>query len=494
VSAPQGGLRGQRKQDDEEAVAVVGQQVWYVDQIEPVGTVREPIPPRGGRVVGFVIEDPKSPTGEPILRRVQANRIRKYGDRYFLVPSWFARADQSSRELEKQLSAGLAPDRDQAFWKRLEQSQGPEVLGGVLRRFAPPTYAVVGQLAQASQQLSEDLARASQQFRRVQRALVANQSVMQPAEYAEFVDQARKWARTVRFVLMAVEFYSRSVPRAQIDIRNPDAPLPADPVFIPHEALLDIHTPGGEGRARERPTMPTVESGDGGFTEVFGDGEVWKEEGGDEFVPEPPEAGGFAAVQPLDEYEDSFVPVEEEATDSFEPVEEAIPDTEAFETVEEEATAEFEAVEEPAPAPTPKFAAVPPKRVAPPTVAPPPAKVTPTSASTPVAETLPDEDEAPTFRKSTGTEKRAGSWLTPPPPPAPQASSARMAERQEKLKDQPDLESIIAASLGKGPRKSQSKGSSAEIGGSQENAGPRTDTSALSRDLASLLEKSKKRP
>src|SRR5690349_4975806 len=117
---------------------MVGQRVWFVDQIEPVGTIRETIPPSGGRVVGFVIEDEKT----RIVRKVQRTRVRKYGDRYFLVTAWFAHADQAAKELEAQFSRGLAPDRDLSYWQRFSQELGQDTLKKHLTRIAPPTYAV----------------------------------------------------------------------------------------------------------------------------------------------------------------------------------------------------------------------------------------------------------------------------------------------------------------------------------------------------------------
>jgi len=276
MSAPQGRSRRKLADEEDEVVSMVGQRVWFVDQIEPVGTIRETIPQGGGRVVGFIIEDDK--TG--IVRKVQRSRVRKYGERYFLVTSWFARADQAAKELEKQLSKGMAPDRDLRYWQQFTERLGQDTLRTHLTRVAPPTYGVAGQLATAAESLSQDLARASVGFRRVQRALVANQAVMSPEEYAQFVDEARKWSRTVRLVLMSVEFMARSLPRAQIDVRNPDAPLPALPVYIPFESLLEAHTPSGEGKARERPAGPTVEAVDEGeFAEVFAEeaGGEWQE-------------------------------------------------------------------------------------------------------------------------------------------------------------------------------------------------------------------------
>ncbi|MGH7339790.1 MAG: hypothetical protein ACREKH_04800, partial [Candidatus Rokuibacteriota bacterium] len=315
--------RGERAEDDA-ALEVVGQRVWFVDQIEPFGVVREPIAP-GERVIGFVVEDAKSPPDHKVLRRVQASRVRKYGDRFFIVPSWFARADQSARQLEKQIALGLSADRNRAYWEGLNAHSGPELLDSVLRSFSPPTYAVVGQLAQAADSLAQDLLRASAQFRRVQRALVANQEVMSPAEYAEFVDETRKWARTVRFVLMAVEFFARTVPRAQIDLRNPEAPLPSEARYIPHEALLDVHTPAGEGRARERPPTPMVEAGDEPTfaSEFGGGGGVWHEGEGEEPGQFEDEGHEFAPVRPLREYDESFEQVAPVPTvEEFQPAEE----------------------------------------------------------------------------------------------------------------------------------------------------------------------------
>jgi hypothetical protein len=460
--------RGARGEDDA-ALEVVGQQVWFVDQIEPFGVVREPIAP-GDRVIGFVVEDAKSPADRKVLRRVQANRVRKYGDRFFIVPSWFARADQAARQLEKQLTRGLTADRSRAFWEGLEQSKGPQVLDAVLTSFSPPAYAVVGQLAQAADALAQDLMRASAQFRRVQRALVANQEVMSPAEYAEFVDETRKWARTVRFVLMAVEFFARTIPRAQIDLRNPDAPLPATPRYIPHDALLDIHTPGGEGRARERPPSPAVEEGqDAHFEEEVGPGEGWHEEGGDDEPGAPLEE--FAPVAPLQEYEEDAG-----AAGDFEPVDEPGEQATGFEAV-----GEFEQVEpaeavEPAPLAAGDFEPV----------------VEEQEAAPPQAEALPEEEEELSFQPVPSPSDRRAAWMTPPPPPAPRPSAVRATERAEKLRDKPDLEAIIAASLGRTPsKKTASKASQGEIDGSLD--APAKGTDALSRELASLLEKSKRK-
>src|SRR6267378_4583508 len=107
VSAPQGRMRGAAASDDE-AVSLIGQSVWFVDQIEPVGTVQSTIN-MDDRVVGFVLERPHAPGAAPVVHRVQANRIRKYGDRYFLVTAWFAKADHAAKELERMLAKGLAP-------------------------------------------------------------------------------------------------------------------------------------------------------------------------------------------------------------------------------------------------------------------------------------------------------------------------------------------------------------------------------------------------
>ncbi len=461
MSTGQGKVSRGSGSPDEAAFEVVGQQVWFVDQIEPFGVVREPIAP-GDRVVGYVVEDAKSPPDHKILRRVQANRVRKYGDRYFIVPSWFARADQSARQLEKQLARGLTADRDRAFWEGLEMHGGPEVLDSVLAAFSGPTYAVVGQLAQAADSLAQDLLRASAHFRRVQRALVANQEVMSPAEYAEFVDETRKWARTVRFVLMAVEFYARTVPRAQLDLRNPDAPLPSEARYIPHVALLEIHTPAGEGKARERPPAPAVEVGEGhDFEEEFGEASAWHDE---EAGAPSGTADEFRPVAPLQEYEGGFEPVVDE---------------QGFEPVGEDAAGEFQPVGAAEPAPTAVSETFEP---------------VPESPLAPAPEALPEEEEELAFAPVRPESSRKAAWMTPPPPPAPRPSAVRAAEQAEKRKDKPDLEAIIAASLGRSPpKKSASKASQGEIEGSQEPPAPKAGTDALSRDLASLLEKSKRK-
>lgn len=90
-----------------------------------------------------------------------------------------------------------------------------------------------------------------------------------------------------------------------------------------------------------------------------------------------------------------------------------------------------------------------------------------------------------------GKDTKPGQWFTPPSPPPPRAAQVRQAERQERSKDLTDLDAIIAASLGKTPKKSPSKAFQGEIaaGGEAQKGG----TDALSRDLASLLEKSKRR-
>jgi hypothetical protein len=498
MSAPQGRSRRKLAEEEDEVISMVGQRVWFVDQIEPVGTVRETIPKAGAKVVGFIIEDDK--TG--IVRKVQRSRVRKYGDRYFLVTSWFARADQAARELEKQLSKGLTPDRDLRYWQQFSERLGQDTLKMHLGRVAPPTYAVAGQLASAAETLSQDLARAGVGFRRVQRALVANQSVMSPEEYAQFVDEARKWSRTVRLVLMAVEFMARSLPRAQIDVRNPDAPLPAVPVYIPFEALLEAHTPGGEGKARERPPAPTVEGGDGSeFAEVFeeeGQGE-WQE--AEDFEADGTTPGEFAPLKPLREYEgEGFEALEPqtsggEAVEAFEEVAPE-PEVEAFEEVEvpqAQARGEVPVFEEapPAPPPKPPVKARAPSAPAAPTP-PPAAAVKGAPAKAAAVEALPEDDEGPDFRASRGArDSTPGQWLTPPSPPPPKAAQVRQAERQERSKDLGDLDAIIAASLGRTPKKSTSKASQGEIaaGGEAQKGG----TDALSRDLASLLEKSKRR-
>ncbi len=488
MSAGQERVSRRGRKDDDAALEVLGQQVWFVDQIEPFGVVREPIAP-GDRVIGFVVEDAKSPRDQKILRRVQANRVRKYGDRYFIVPSWFARADQAARQLEKQLARGLSADRNRAYWEGLAGHLGDELLDSVLRSYSPPTYAVVGQLAQAADALAQDLMRASVQFRRVQRALVANQEVMAPAEYAEFVDETRKWARTIRFLLMAVEFFARTVPRAQIDLRNPDAPLPAEPRYIPHDDLLDIHTPGGEGRARDRPPAPAVEVGqEPTFDEVFEEGEAWHEEaepgaGFGEFGKAVEE---FAPVAPLKDYDEDFEPVEASpAVADLEPVtgDGAGPDFEPVEETQEFAPAAAQAgvlpqqgPVEPVPGPE-TFELI--EDEAPPG---------------PATQDLPEEDDEMAFTPLRSESSRKGAWVTPPPPPAPRPATVRQTERAEKLRGKPDLEAIIAASLGRTPAKTtRSKASQGEIEESLEAPSPTGGTMGLSRDLASLLEKSKKR-
>ncbi|HEX9708494.1 MAG TPA: hypothetical protein VGB42_00740 [Candidatus Thermoplasmatota archaeon] len=485
MSAGQGKVPRAARGADDAALEVVGQQVWFVDQIEPFGVVREPIAP-GDRVIGFVVEDAKSAPDQRVLRRVQASRVRKYGDRFFIVPSWFARADQAARQLEKQLARGLAADRSRAYWEGLAQHSGAELLDSVLSSFSPPTYAVVGQLAQAADALAQDLLRASAQFRRVQRALVANQEVMSPAEYAEFLDETRKWARTVRFVLMAVEFYARTVPRAQIDLRNPDAPLPAAPRYIPHEALLDVHTRAGEGRARERPPGPAVEVGDEPTdSEEFGAGEQWHEEGTDGPGDFGEAADEFAPVAPLQEYDEGFAPARQGAPTAeleFEPV---APGEGAAEVPGSAGPGdEFSEVGgaepfEEAEAPLASESFEPVEAVA---------------AGPPVAEALPEEEEELAFTPVADTGNRKAAWMTPPPPPAPRPSSVRATERAGKLRDKPDLEAIIAASLGRAPpKKAGSKASQGEIDGSLEAPAARGGADALSRELASLLEKSKRK-
>lgn len=502
MSAPQGRSRRRAAEEDDEVVSMVGQRVWFVDQIEPVGTIRAPIEV-ADKVIGFVIEDERSNAETPIVRRVQRSRVRKYGDRYFLVTSWFAKADQAAKELEKQLARGLPPDRDRRFWESLSQRGGPDVVTNYLAHVAPPTYGVAGQLAAAAEGLSQDLARAAVVFRRVQRALVANQSVMSPEEYAQFVDEARKWSRTVRLVLMSLEFLSRALPHAQIDVRNPDAPLPSGPVYIPFESLLDIHTPSGEGKARERPPSPAIEAGgEEEFGEVFG--EVAEDEGSwqeaEDFEAVPAEgAGAFAPVKPLKEYDEDagFERVEPEA-ESFEPVGEA--EAQAVETFEEVAPEEepvqFEEVAEPpqAPVPPPSRAAAAAKPAPPkgPPVPPPIPSGTPAPAAPAKVVALPEEEDEVRFTPGRRAGSPEGQWLTPPPPPPPKPAQMRQAERHERLRDKSDLDAIIAASLGKTPKKAPSKASQGEISGVEEGA-PKPAADALSRELASLLEKSKRK-
>lgn len=505
MSAPQGRSRRKLADEEDEVVSMVGQRVWFVDQIEPVGTIRETIPKTGGKVVGFILEDDK--TG--IARKVQRSRVRKYGERYFLVTSWFARADQAARELEKQLSKGPAPDRDLRYWQQFTERLGQDTLKTHLGRVAPPTYAVAGQLASAAETLSQDLARAAVGFRRVQRALVANQSVMSPEEYAQFVDEARKWSRTVRLVLMAVEFMARSLPRAQMDVRNPDAPLPAVQVYIPFDALLQGHTPGGEGKARERPAAPTVEGGDDGqFAEVFTEeaGGDWQE--AEDFEADGGAPGEFAPLKPLQEYEEAGfedVPAQGEAVEAFEavapePAPGAFGAVEAARPLVEEEVQVFEETVEG----VPEAAPAPQARPAPPLAkrgagasgralsAPPAPAARGQSAIAPTVEALPDEEGEPEF-STTRSQKNSkpGEWLTPPSPPPPKAAQVRQAERQERSKDLSDLDAIIAASLGRTPKKSSSKASQGEIAAGGE--GQKGGIDALSRDLASLLEKSKRR-
>jgi hypothetical protein len=498
MSAPQGRAKKRAADEDDEVISMVGQRVWFVDQIEPVGTIRETIPPGGGRVVGFIIEDEKT----RIARKVQRNRVRKYGDRYFLVTTWFAHADQAAKELEKQLARGLPPDRDLGYWQRFSRELGEDTLKKHLTRVAPPTYAVAGQLATAAESLSQDLARAAVTYRRVQRALVANQAVMSPQEYAQFVDEARKWSRTVRLVLMALEFLQRPLPQAHIDVRNPDAPLPSQPVYIPFEALLESHTPGGEGKARERPAPPTVEAGhDEEFTKVFGEDAQAEGEWQDAEDFEAANPGDFHPIKPLNDYDEA-------QAESFEPVAEG-PDVEPFEAVVEEAVTfeevaevplveaeTFEEVPEaPAPAP-PKPAARASKPAGPPAPPPPPSPAKgaarPAQAS---VESLPEDEDEGSFAASRKSEGRSGQWLTPPSPPPPKASTARQVARQDKvrdpIKDKADLDAIIAASLGRTPKKSPSKASQGEIAGNEDAQKPATD--ALSRELASLLEKSRRK-
>ena len=503
MSAPQGRSRRKLADEEDEVVSMVGQRVWFVDQIEPVGTIRETIPQGGGRVVGFIIEEDK--TG--IVRKVQRSRVRKYGERYFLVTSWFARADQAAKELEKQLSKGMAPDRDLRYWQQFTERLGQDTLRTHLTRVAPPTYGVAGQLATAAESLSQDLARASVGFRRVQRALVANQAVMSPEEYAQFVDEARKWSRTVRLVLMSVEFMARSLPRAQIDVRNPDAPLPALPVYIPFESLLEAHTPSGEGKARERPAGPTVEAVDEGeFAEVFAEeaeGE-WQEA---EDFEAASGVGEFAPIKPLKEYEAEGIEEVANPQAAVEAFEEVAPEApvETFEEVEahsaspveevpvfEEAKGEVAPAARPTPPPPPARAGAQPRagRLASAAAPAPPPKAAASKAAT--VEALPEEEEETSFAASRAPKDgRPGQWLTPPSPPPPKAAQVRQAERQERSKDLTDLDAIIAASLGRTPKKAPSKASQGEIAAGGE--APKAGRDALSRDLASLLEKSKKR-
>ena len=483
MSAPRGRAKSRAAEDEDEVVSMVGQRVWFVDQIEPVGTIRATIPQGGGRVIGFLIEDERTRT----VRRVQRSRVRKYGDRYFLVTAWFAKADQAAKELEAQLSKGLPPDRDLRHWQHVSEQLGQATVTRMLSRIAPPTYAVAGQLASSAESLSQDLARAASTFRRVQRALVANQAVMSPEEYAQFVDEARKWSRTVRLVLMSLEFMGRSLPRAHIDVRNPDAPLPKSPVYIPFESLLEVHTPSGEGKAREAPPAPTIEAAhDDEYAQVFdaepvGEGE-WEEAEDFEAVGDA-SLGDFHPIQPLKEYDE---PAEE-----FEAVEAPAP-AEAFEPVAEAET--FEAVEEPAPAPpvaTPAKAA-PKAKPAPSKTPPTPPAKAPIVAQPAEAEALPEEEEEVNFRKTYAREEKPGRWMTPPAPPSPKSSTVRQVEREERAKDKPDLDAIIAASLGKTTKKAPSKASQAEIAGS-DNTGSKAGTDALSRELASLLDKSRRK-
>ncbi len=479
MSAPKGRAKSRQAEEEDELVSMVGQRVWFVDQIEPVGTIRETIPGNGGRIIGFIIEDEKT----RIVRRVQRGRVRKYGDRFFLVTAWFAKADQSAKELEAQLSRGLAPDRDMRYWQQFSQELGQETLKRHLGRIAPPTYAVAGQLAGTADQLSQDLARAAVTFRRVQRALVANQSVMSPEEYAQFIDEARKWARTVRLVLMALEFMGRALPHAQIDVRNPDAPLPSGPVYIPFESLLETHTPTGEGKARDTPPPPTVEAGhEAEYAQVF---EADTDTGGEWQEAEDFEAAGggfeeFHPIKPLKEYD--------EPAAEFEAVAEpAVPET--FEAVAEIET--FEVVEEPkAPAPAPKAPAR--GKPAAPGAPPAPAAKAVRSAEPAQAQALPEEEEETSFSSKRAPDKMPGQWLTPPAPPPPKPAQVRQAERYERSKDTPDLDAIIAASLGKTPKKSPSKASQGEISGADNTSG-KNPNDALSRELASLLDKSRRK-
>lgn len=484
MSAPKGRSRSRQAEEEDEIVSMVGQRVWFVDQIEPVGTIRETIPQGGGRVIGFVIEDERT----QIVRRVQRSRVRKYGDRLFLVTAWFAKADQAAKELDQQLSRGFAPDRDISHWRQFSERVGQDKLRFHLTRIAPPTYAVAGQLAASAETLSQDLARAATTFRRVQRALVANQSVMSPEEYAQFVDEARKWSRTVRLVLMSLEFLGRSLPRAALDVRNPDAPLPASAVYIPFEALLDVHTPSGEGKAKDTPPPPTVEAAEAEFAEVF-DAEPVAEGEWQEAEDFEAASGGtfeeFHPIKPLKEYEDPPA---------------AAPDMETFEAVEEVAT--FEAVEEEPPAappPTPVAAAAPSMsaaraakaRAASAGAPPPPAKA-PVVSQPAQAEALPEEEEEVKFGTSRQRDSTPGQWLTPPAPPAPKSAQVRQVERAERARDKPDLDAIIAASLGKTPKKAPSKGSQGEIAATEQTP-QKGGTDALSRELASLLDKSRRK-
>jgi hypothetical protein len=315
---------------------------------------------------------------------------------------------------------------------------------------------------------------------------VANQSVMSPEEYAQFVDEARKWSRTVRLVLMSLEFLGRSLPRAHIDVRNPDAPLPSSAVYIPFESLLEVHTPSGEGRARETPPPPTVEAEghDAEYAQVFeaepvAEGE-WQE-------AEDFEAGSsgfeeFHPIKPLKEYDDHGA--------AFEPVP-AAPAAETFEAVEEFES--FEVVEEPPakqPAPAaPARAAAKPRaaEAAPPT----PAKA-PIVAQPAQAEALPEGEEEMSFAPARAADKKPGQWLTPPSPPTPKQAQIRQVERVDRARDKPDLDAIIAASLGKTPKKSASKASQGEIAGADQS-GSKGGTDALSRELASLLDKSRRK-
>lgn len=487
MSAPKGRSKSRQAEEEDEVVSMVGQRVWFVDQIEPVGTIKGTIPQGGGRVVGFIIEDEKT----RIVRRVQRSRVRKYGDRFFLVTSWFAKADQASKELEAQLAKGLPPDRDLAYWSQFSRELGQETLKRHLGRIAPPTYAVAGQLAATAESLSQDMARAGVTFRRVQRALVANQSVMSPEEYAQFVDEARKWSRTVRLVLMSLEFLGRSLPHAQVDVRNPDAPLPSSAVYIPFESLLDIHTPSGEGKARETPPPPTVEAGqDAEFAQVF-EAEVVPEGEWQEAEDFEAGSGGFEEfhpIKPLKEYEDG--------APTFEPV---APATETFEAVEEMETFEEVAEEAPAPKPAPAAparSAAKPKATA---AAPPAPAKAPIVAQPAQAEALPEEEQemsfaaARTATRAADKSKKPGEWLTPPAPPAPKSSQVRKVEREDRAGDKPDLDAIIAASLGRTPKKSASKASQGEISGGEEAGAKSGGTDALSRELASLLDKSRRK-
>ena len=127
-------------------------------------------------------------------------------------------------------------------------------------------------------------------------------------------------------------------------------------------------------------------------------------------------------------------------------------------------------------------------------MAPPTPTKSPIVAQPAQAEALPEEEEEVSFAASRKKDATPGQWLTPPSPPSPKSQQVRQVERAERAKDKPDLDAIIAASLGKTPKKAPSKGSQGEIA-ANDQAPPRpSGTDALSRELASLLDKSRRKP